>query len=548
MKTNAPVARLFTDTVDERTAALVYRIVGRHDRFATDFIGVGLDDAAAVAVRLEARQDPRDGLWAIDRFICAPGLGRVQQTTEASHGLCFFDALERCARFQATELAAHDGRRIVDIPGERWTSWPSYRDAAAAVFQVIDENGFVLPCAEGRILTGGSFSIEAMDIAFQTRNEKLAPPAPANALAPLSLVSDLLSVNTPALVTATDRIRRYSDKMARNDAIQAERTNFDMLVDAGVAMTDGLANLVRRAFKTDIPLVRSGLTLGLAPAVGYLRGDERYAPARHFFMLKKRFERCAAMQPAEEKPLVLKFAAAAESAYWLERAARMLKDDSEPGRHSVQAVEKVLACIDRAGAAGGMTLLDVERLKNRSLDHGLAVTAFAQKLAQAWGDYSTGRQLKYIGLESATAIGALLPDGTVFGGISPTTRRFLYIAPKDHPEHMTWEQAASSIRALRNFHGHDGNKQVSEQDLKTAMKAGRYDHGWRLPSAKELQVLYANKHAGALCGTFNEGWYLSSTLEKCGFIVSAEVKHFDTGVKNALMIDHLPQPFRYVRS
>jgi hypothetical protein len=90
-----------------------------------------------------------------------------------------------------------------------------------------------------------------------------------------------------------------------------------------------------------------------------------------------------------------------------------------------------------------------------------------------------------------TKIGALMPDGTVFAGISPDTGRPMYATPKDVPLTCTFERAAKYAKGL-DAHGHTD---------------------WRVPTKAELNVLFQNCSA---IGGFNTtgsspaGWYWSS--------------------------------------
>lgn len=96
----------------------------------------------------------------------------------------------------------------------------------------------------------------------------------------------------------------------------------------------------------------------------------------------------------------------------------------------------------------------------------------------------------------APDIGAIMPDGTIYAGISPDTGDSLYVMPVDAPLPMAWKGATKYAAAL-DAHGHKS---------------------WRLPTRAELKVLFENRHEGALKGTFKEQngsvnarWYWSCT-------------------------------------
>jgi hypothetical protein len=98
-------------------------------------------------------------------------------------------------------------------------------------------------------------------------------------------------------------------------------------------------------------------------------------------------------------------------------------------------------------------------------------------------------------------IGTVMPDGTVYAGISPDTGRPMYAAPKDAPLTMTFGQAANYAA---NLDAH-----------------GRKD--WRVPSKAELNVLSQNRAAiGGFdtTGSVPAGRYWSSS--RINFIAWAQ--------------------------
>jgi hypothetical protein len=88
--------------------------------------------------------------------------------------------------------------------------------------------------------------------------------------------------------------------------------------------------------------------------------------------------------------------------------------------------------------------------------------------------------------------GDRMPDGTVYAGLSPDTRKAMYATPKDAPLTYTFNRAKEYAANL-NAHGY--------QD-------------WRVPTKGELNVLYNNR---AAIDGFDEsgsnpaGWYWSSS-------------------------------------
>lgn len=90
--------------------------------------------------------------------------------------------------------------------------------------------------------------------------------------------------------------------------------------------------------------------------------------------------------------------------------------------------------------------------------------------------------------------GNKMPDGTIFAGVSPDTRKPMYALPADAPLTYTFNEAwkyADDINAQKP-HGHDD---------------------WRLPSKAELNVLFNNRAAIGgfdVSGAVLPGWYWTS--------------------------------------
>ena len=89
-------------------------------------------------------------------------------------------------------------------------------------------------------------------------------------------------------------------------------------------------------------------------------------------------------------------------------------------------------------------------------------------------------------------IGDIMPDGTVYAGVSPDTGKPMYTTPADAPNVMVWQEAMDYAAKL-GAHGH---------------------RDWRLPTKDELNLFF-NKRAAI--GGFNvsgsnvAGWYWSGT-------------------------------------
>jgi hypothetical protein len=89
-----------------------------------------------------------------------------------------------------------------------------------------------------------------------------------------------------------------------------------------------------------------------------------------------------------------------------------------------------------------------------------------------------------------TVVGTIMPDGTLFAGISPTTKRPLYAMPSDlYGIYPLWEGGKRiNFAECQRFGGHSD---------------------WRLPSIMELRLLWEFQD---VIGKFNPGWYWSRSL------------------------------------
>jgi hypothetical protein len=98
--------------------------------------------------------------------------------------------------------------------------------------------------------------------------------------------------------------------------------------------------------------------------------------------------------------------------------------------------------------------------------------------------------------------GGKMPDGTIHAGLSPDTRRTLYVMPADAAQIFTWKNAILHAAKL-DAHGH---------------------RDWRVPTLNELDLLFQQR---ALIGGFSmTGWYWSSLLSSHGL---AWVQRFSDG-------------------
>jgi hypothetical protein len=93
---------------------------------------------------------------------------------------------------------------------------------------------------------------------------------------------------------------------------------------------------------------------------------------------------------------------------------------------------------------------------------------------------------------TAPKIGDRMPDGVLYAGVSPYTRRPTYTTPADAPGLYSWKKSAEYCYAL---------------------KMGVH-HGWRVPTKGELHMLFQSRDAIGgfdISGSYPAGWYWSSS-------------------------------------
>lgn len=390
-------AIFFTQRATPELALKTARIVGKTAHFATDFMGRMEDGPDPACVRLEATQDEDTGLWQINRFTRIPGLGDgiTRQETEASTGLCFFDALHYCARFQRTEEDL--GKQAIPVVGKRWESIPNYKEAAKLAGQAIDADGEVHPCAYGRILTDGFFNDSAYADASLTQDQPLpetAKTARGNFVELLN--SGLLKTDTPAAAETNLLDQSVNKRLLINDLktvitvgdkfcqIFAKAINHRFTPAALSSAEDRYHVLF---FKKQY--VRTGivslLTAGLKPAWDYAKGDPRTAPVHATYKALSDLKNSGARLPTSpEKTLVEEFFVAAAYAVSMERAATVYHLCSEQEK-SANNIKKGLPHIVEAARIINLSPVDTERLKADYLNGNVKGASFYHKMLGAWG-------------------------------------------------------------------------------------------------------------------------------------------------------------------
>jgi hypothetical protein len=145
------------------------------------------------------------------------------------------------------------------------------------------------------------------------------------------------------------------------------------------------------------------------------------------------------------------------------------------------------------------------------------------------------------GTQNAPAVGQTCADGSIYAGLSPDGGVPMYTTPADAPSLIAWNDGTSNWvdTAMENCTFASGTELSCQTgEANTALLVGLSGSGspapyqaaeycdgltahghsdWYLPAQAELDVLYDNKNAGDLNGTFNEtgsfpaGWYWSSS-------------------------------------
>ena len=116
-----------------------------------------------------------------------------------------------------------------------------------------------------------------------------------------------------------------------------------------------------------------------------------------------------------------------------------------------------------------------------------------------------------------TPIGTVMPDGTLYAGLSPSTGKPMFTTHIDEPLTMSWHHAMKRHLKGLNRHGHED---------------------WRTPSLAELNMLYENRD---LLGGFNTsagkfgGYYLSA--DEC-YQTSAYSQRFCDGHQDNIEKHH----------
>jgi hypothetical protein len=170
-------ASLYTDSLPPEDAATVRRIPAPegYNKFCTDRLSFDKEgDAAQTVIQLRAGKLPGTNIWEINRRSeYGEGGSKTVDAAPVMSGLCFFDALYYCAKFQTTEQNL--GQKTLGHNGKI----PHYRQAGKKAGQPFDADlGTPVPAVEGEIIGAGRFDGDPYEIAAGSNGIKLLSSDP----------------------------------------------------------------------------------------------------------------------------------------------------------------------------------------------------------------------------------------------------------------------------------------------------------------------------------------------------------------------------------
>ena len=407
----APQGKLYSQLAAEDLASQVLRIPGMHNSFATDFLGHTELGEHPPCVRLEALRNRETNTWQIVR-VTLPSSdenGPVQREAEVRSGICFFDALHYCARFQMAEEAF--GKRSIVVAGNSPGPITHYRVAAESAGQAIDVDGNVHPCSYGSILTPGLFSREAHAVAERAVATEL---------------SEMPAVLQTGFVAEISRdLARKSVTLVPHDVLLAKVQDKNTLITniAGVSRSgDDLMELFKEAWlqrrfqiisvghgylcrKFDVPAppsptkasVAVGLvSLGLVPLYRHLHRNT--APVQNCapVFLQKLTDRLEGLNKhvsllpdGKVKSLCSEFSKAAAYCFRMEYAVAAYREFQSENCSSYLDIG--LNVVEEAGEMINLGEADIACAKTLYLNGDMKVGQFWETLVNAW-DGDGGRQ------------------------------------------------------------------------------------------------------------------------------------------------------------
>lgn len=159
-----------TDPKDDTTKKVALATPdGGVEKFRTGFF---MPAVGGLEYWLEAYKDRFSGLWNVNRHERMPGTndGCYRCYERVLQGVCFFDALEYCARWEQATIVTHGFGQQEDSDPD---SAPYYRLAAEKADIPLDRDGQPHPAAWGEILTEGDFDGHAYEVAKHTQGREI---------------------------------------------------------------------------------------------------------------------------------------------------------------------------------------------------------------------------------------------------------------------------------------------------------------------------------------------------------------------------------------
>ena len=385
---------LYSQRVGTEIAEQVRLITAPCQHFATNFMGNSEAGQNSPCVRLEAVINPLSQTWRVERITRLSGKedSITHQITELNDGLCFFDALHYCIRFESTEQSS--GKQAITVPGKRWSSVSHCHDVANEAGQPIDADGDLHPAVGGAILGSGFFSDKAYETAQKTKDHKLVKVPAVGSDHFLSQLSKKIISSSAPVGQESDLVEKAIDKFKLVKAIQN-------VMKAGSAFKDTFKSVKNDHFQSVYQGYRmsntlgtyfySVVSLGTLPAALYLAGQKDVAPMRAIYKSLAHFSNAVdALPPSSEKTLCLEFIKAARYEIPLERAASTY-DLSRTGKKPMDAIKSGLPFVEEAGKAANLSELDIERLKAAYLEGKLKHKEYSCPLVDKWGHFEDTR-------------------------------------------------------------------------------------------------------------------------------------------------------------
>jgi hypothetical protein len=348
---------LYTDSLSPDKAAIVRRIPAPagYNKFCTDRLSFDKEgEAAQTVIQLRAGKLPGTELWKINRRSeYGEGEGKTVDVDPVMSGLCFFDALYYCAKFQTTEQSL--GQKALVHNGKI----PHYREAGKKAGQPFDADlGTPVPAVDGEIIGSGRFDGDPDEIAAGSNGIKLLSSDPTAGQAGW-LPSVLTGMNGNEIASAdennspTDTDNRLRDKQAHIKAL-------NNVTEKGNRLLISFFSASRQDFISDkgefLNLICHTLsTAGIGPLIKARKLGINYVledalPVKLVNINLKCFSKAVAKLPdVPEKKACEEFAKVAAYSLHMERAA-FLDGKIKCAYFSKGKQRKMISAINKAAA------------------------------------------------------------------------------------------------------------------------------------------------------------------------------------------------------